>query len=586
MVEDFNARIAHLTIDDVWSILTEFAALASPVQATLRATLDNPDSTEDDLREALRIAAQEFGPGILRLRQHQSAMPPDSDEDEPMMSSTRGFSFEAMSDEESFTFPVRSDAEPPKATPDPTRYLNARSTESAVKVGDEFALIVWIGEDQIALGPGTASEKVDIGAATLDLDLFAPDFELVDKRTQKLDVPASGDSNRVRFALRAKREGPGKIELMAWNGSAPVGSVTLAIPIGAPAKSDGETRSEMDMREPEGGEYTLEIRFDEEDRVYHFQLRSDDGTTWPPFESAPLQESRIQVAASLVTALNFEARNLGKLQKDEQFRKLTGLGTMIFHKAVPADLRAALWSRRVQIKRLNILSPGDPMPWELMRITDEKRVAGQFLGESALLMRWRYGAPPLRKVAQGPVLTVAGTDPPAALQEAQRTMTALGGGERLDSIGKLTNKLDAGGFGVLHFAAHNVNVPDDALRSYVPIAGKPFGLADLQMVPDDHYLPSAPLVFMNACTSAGSAMLMTELAGWAQEFLRCGAGAYVGSLWEVRDATSRDFAAAFYDQFAQGAPLGQAMRAARNALPESDPTRYAYSLYGNPQGTR
>lgn len=590
---DIDAIIDRLSRDDVRGILLDLVDYDSPVRTAIRSALARPDTTEDELREVLRLAAQHFGPAALRPRQHQSAMPPETTW-ESVSGPDRSFGFdgglESMppSGNEGPTFTVRSEV--PEAGPQPAvdqpRYLNARSTESSVNVGDEFALMIWVGEDQVLTGGGSGSAPLKIGAATLSIDLFADDFELIEKKAQKLDVPATGDSNRVRFELRAIREGAGKIEIAAWNGSAQVGAMNLFVTVGAAAVTNGAAKAEMDMRNPETGEYTLLIRFEEGTRTYGFQLLSDDGTVWPPFRSDDLKATQIEVATGLVGALNFEARNLGQLVPKEQERKLIGLGTALFQQMIPDGLKTALWESRGAIRRLNILSPGDPMPWELMRVTNATRSEGFFLGEEALIMRWKFGKRAPRKVAQGSTVTVAGTNPAAAMQEAEDVAKKLGGGRRLGTLSELTDCLDAGGFGVLHFAAHNLNVPGNALSSYVNVGGRPFNFVDLQMIANDQYASAAPLVFMNACTSAGTALLMTELSGWAQEFLRCGAGAYVGSLWEVRDSTSREFAEAFYDKFSNGGSLGESMRVARQSLKPEDPTRYAYSLYGNPQGAR
>lgn len=92
----------------------------------------------------------------------------------------------------------------------------------------------------------------------------------------------------------------------------------------------------------------------------------------------------------------------------------------------------------------------------------------------------------------------------------------------------------------------------------------------------------SPLVFMNSCTSGGAVPLYTEMAGWAYGFLRGGCGAFIGSLWEIRDTSAVTFANKFYDEVIGGRNLGESMRAARNALKNSDPTYLAYTLYGNP----
>ena len=100
---------------------------------------------------------------------------------------------------------------------------------------------------------------------------------------------------------------------------------------------------------------------------------------------------------------------------------------------------------------------------------------------------------------------------------------------------------------------------------------------------------SGPLVFINACRSAGQAARYNRLDGWASKFLKAGAAAFIGSLWAIRDTTAPRFAERLYEQLRYEASLGQAaMTARREALSQSgdgDPTWLAYSVYGNPRAT-
>jgi CHAT domain-containing protein len=91
---------------------------------------------------------------------------------------------------------------------------------------------------------------------------------------------------------------------------------------------------------------------------------------------------------------------------------------------------------------------------------------------------------------------------------------------------------------------------------------------------------------MNACRSAGSGERYTELTSWASRFIKAGAGAFVGSLWEVRDGVAREFAQEFYDSLTKPRPdgtrctLAEALQTARQAArgDPSDPTWLA--IYG------
>jgi hypothetical protein len=154
-------------------------------------------------------------------------------------------------------------------------------------------------------------------------------------------------------------------------------------------------------------------------------------------------------------------------------------------------------------------------------------------------------------------------------------------------IGDLTQLLDLidnGEFGLLHFASHNIQT-NVLTASYVPIGGKHFEVAFLSPALRNRYRQQAPLVFMNACRSAGLAPNYTHLTGWASAFIRTGVGAFIGSLWEVPDDAALTYAEAFYQALLDGKSLGEGMKEGRRATERrspGDPTWLAYTLYGDP----
>jgi CHAT domain-containing protein/tetratricopeptide (TPR) repeat protein len=54
--------------------------------------------------------------------------------------------------------------------------------------------------------------------------------------------------------------------------------------------------------------------------------------------------------------------------------------------------------------------------------------------------------------------------------------------------------------------------------------------------------------------------------GWASSFLRAGAGAFIGSLWEVTDASASGYAQQFHQAALSGNTLGESARQARDAI--------------------
>jgi CHAT domain-containing protein len=140
---------------------------------------------------------------------------------------------------------------------------------------------------------------------------------------------------------------------------------------------------------------------------------------------------------------------------------------------------------------------------------------------------------------------------------------------------------------VLHFACHNAFT--DAAGSRVSLEGGPLYPSDLAVAVQKRRMAEAsPLVFFNACRTAGEIPGLIQMMGWAKQFMGAGAGAFIGSLWAVRSSSAKTFADAFYRTLVcEGSPLGEASLQARRAIAADagDPTWLAYTIYGNPSAT-
>ena len=76
---------------------------------------------------------------------------------------------------------------------------------------------------------------------------------------------------------------------------------------------------------------------------------------------------------------------------------------------------------------------------------------------------------------------------------------------------------------------------------------------------------------------------LTGVSGFAQAFLKGGAGAFIGSLWAVGDRPARVFSEALYMALLAGSDLAEASRKAREkAKTAGDATWLAYVVYGHP----
>ncbi|MEU9167686.1 CHAT domain-containing protein [Streptomyces sp. NPDC048420] len=152
---------------------------------------------------------------------------------------------------------------------------------------------------------------------------------------------------------------------------------------------------------------------------------------------------------------------------------------------------------------------------------------------------------------------------------------------------ELTDLIERGHAGLLHFACHNVfSGSGSRVKMGNDDSFEPIDLA--AAVQKKSLSAQKPLVFFNACRSAGQIDWFNCALGWAEQFMQAGAGAFVGTLWPVRSHSAMEFAGKFYDELlSSGQSLGQASLAARGAIQDrgGDPTWLAYTVYGSPAAT-
>lgn len=127
----------------------------------------------------------------------------------------------------------------------------------------------------------------------------------------------------------------------------------------------------------------------------------------------------------------------------------------------PFDLKHALWENRDKIKYLNILSATEPMPWELLYVSDPAGAGGgEFIADTAIVSRRIYGRLPVRWISkQNPYFVLPNGSPKKAQDEVAYARRRLGSGTTIEELDDLLDLLDAGQFSLLHVASHNVVDP-------------------------------------------------------------------------------------------------------------------------------
>ena len=146
--------------------------------------------------------------------------------------------------------------------------------------------------------------------------------------------------------------------------------------------------------------------------------------------------------------------------------------------------------------------------------------------------------------------------------------------------------LASGEYNGWHFSGHGGFRGSDPNRSAIYLENKE------TLTPEDlsgqvsNLGRARPIVFFNACQIGRSAMSLTDIGGWARQFLHAGAGAFIGAYWSIYDQPAYDFAQELYSRLLSSIPIGRAVQQARTAIkPAGDSTWLAYTVFADPLAT-
>ncbi|MEV4494387.1 CHAT domain-containing protein [Micromonospora arborensis] len=393
------------------------------------------------------------------------------------------------------------------------------------------------------------------------------------------------DPNPIRFGFGARTPGLHRIDVTAWAGGTFLGEVSVEVSVadGGPFRDGQPKTAPMGAPQARPGEVTMEVRFD--GSRYTFQLRSDAALFAPVVES--ITNTPNAAVENAIKELQQLAGGGSRYNATMTREVIRSAGIQLWSEMVPADVRDQFWQVGADMSAFTIATDHDVVPWELLYPLSAQRDAG-FLVEQVPVVRRTYGQRRNAKVGlRNPRFVVPPKAPTGAHEEIATIGAILGAAasEPITRADELLALINSGTLGATHFACHNTFSSDG---SFIDMDGGRFKPALLAEASIRKLLAEAgPLVFINACRSAGVAPTYTKMLGWAQQFMSSGAGAFVGTLWAVRSDSSARFATAFYQSLADGATLGAAALAARVEQQDDplDPTWLAYTVYGDPFAT-
>jgi hypothetical protein len=478
--------------------------------------------------------------------------------------------------------------------PPPHRYLLGRFPTQLAK-GDTATLIV-----RISVNPakGRASRindlKVPKEGLLLDIAVQADRFEFLNQQRAPIRLLPVGDSTGASFDMRATSEGDTVVRISAFNGGTPIGGLDIGVKITKAGNVAPVTREAA--AQPIGslisnpGDVALVISFNQTTKLYSFGWYDKDGAQ----PLADLQKSLSEI--DLVTSGTIEdiqeiVRMDFRTQMAVAQNRLKQRGIAIWQELIPTSIQSRFIANHENIKRLKIVSDGDPFPWEMIYpfAADPPFDKHCFLVDQAELSRWRFGSLPPNAISLRRADFVIPSDDLEQAQlefvEVSRLLeawsTALKG-QPIKGAAQLLQQLEAAMISLLHFACHNAI---EKSSGRIIVNSDPITPNDYRSL-EGRLKRVTPFVFMNACRTDGAPPEYIKVGkkdGWAQRFLCMGVGAFIGTLWEVRDGSAREFAETLYSGLVGGKSFGDALKCAREYLRNKfpgDPTWLAYSFYG------
>ncbi len=278
-------------------------------------------------------------------------------------------------------------------------------------------------------------------------------------------------------------------------------------------------------------------------------------------------------------------------------------GSMLFDKILRKPLGEALWVSRDVRGALLVVSEEPWIPWEIVQLQQphqrngsERR--GPFLCEAFNLLRWppsaghedKEGRLHLSPPMTLPTKRIAVVAPQSAELRAQKPevefLLSLSPERQVKMIPAkeetIREHICSGNFDAWHFCGHG-SLGDDPHLAGFPLDDGKFLTPQILAGNCGSFGDPQPLVFMNGCYSGRAGDSLVDIGGWPSAFLRAGAGAFIGSLWQISSEQAFDYMREFYTQWLTGATLASALHHAREqASGLADPTRLAYTAYGHP----
>jgi CHAT domain len=524
--------------------------------------------------------------------------------------SHRGFDETISSAEESVGSPPINQA---KASESVVECHFQAEIDKEILPASQSTLTVTVSRERVEAMPAMAS-KQGSSPVRKDLELIVEVFarrnlRIVGASRVSMSVPDPGAPQIVFFNVSPSEPGEAEAMIIVRQDVFPLARLDLKVMVVNQFTDAKTTINAHVVNSTNAGELSpmnqLRI-FDSEDRgslrfLYELCL---PGVAIQRFESDPIMGSQRDYVEKLYREI--EEKYVGSSKKEAEFRiLLKAMGGRLFSELLPAALQKLLWTNRDRIEAIQVISTEPFVPWELvfLKNPDERGQPkdGRFLAELGLT-RWIHGDwhPQQIRIRPGRARYVAPEYQTTAdqLPEAQAEVAFLE--QRLSATPARATlqevyELLENGCDLLHFVCHGAGDHNNISNAALELSArtgegnwetdqlKALVVEEIARLKDHD--GNQTMVVLNACQSGREGFQITSVGGFAQAFLKSGAGMFVGTLWSVVDKPARIFIEALYQALIEGKTLSEAAKTARSASSQAEPSSWlAYAVYGHPQG--
>jgi CHAT domain-containing protein len=440
-------------------------------------------------------------------------------------------------------------------------------------------------------------------------------LELVnDSNAAIIHVPIESiDPRPTRFSLKANKTGHQIVRIQFYDPQQQmyIEELTLRIQIVMTKESkqfnssryylsntrETDVSTQVDKRS--ASDFTLEIRENKEGGHYRFDfyiLSSNTDDKYYPrkyIASLPLKQEPEKEIRGIIR----DIERMIKYPQDLE-ESLSNKGLNLYEFLFPTVVKDMYWDIKNKIKSIHIFSDEPWIPWEILKPWKDTDGGDYFLCEQYSFTRW-----PIRpynnyvqyanhgfQINKAEVVIPSNTK----LANTKKEYDLISGFgikngfivNENKSMDKLLNVLDSGNFELLHISAHGKYDHDDPLLSYISIEdGRADFKAESIVGPriTQTFKKTNPIVFLNACQSGSQGHFLTGIGGWAQQFIKVGASAFIGTLWSVSDTEACQFTERLYSQLSEPIKLSEAVQKTRTASRNpGDVSHLAYVLFAPP----